>query len=557
MGASLGHVAEESGRAPHSTDLTEPRKPQPSPRSLLRHAPALVLFAIVIADAMRAADTDLWGHILFGRIVLTHHQLWFHAPFSYACPPGPRDWIMHDWLGNLLMALIYDGAGIVGLKLAKFGCVAAVMVLLCLSTARTRASLRMQAIVLLVAALAFLPLMQFRTDLADDVMLTALVAMLARETYGGDSGAEGKTARSTGARLWPAIPMFVVWANLHGGFFVGLIVLGLYTAVRGAQGLAAGKGVDAALELGTISAAAIFATLINPYGLRDWLAIAGVLHNPFTLHYISEFRPLLVVLADFHRHGRPIFPFVCAILIMGGMLVTFALSPRADDLALFAIAILMSLAALYAVRNTALAVIAAAVPLCRHLDLVVTRLSGSPMEAPAADLPQSMWTKPVWQIALAALAVALALRTGLLSKRMPAAEAKPVGALAFMHTHDLNGNVLCEFGWADYLLWHDAPRSKIFIESIFEAYYPRAVQRDYAAVNYAKPSAARVLNEYPNDFVLMPTRSPAYKMMTKRARWRLIYRDPVAALFARTDSRAAHIRGVPIIRATAPPSFFP
>jgi hypothetical protein len=55
----------------------------------------------------------------------------------------------------------------------------------------------------------------------------------------------------------------------------------------------------------------------------------------------------------------------------------------------------------------------------------------------------------------------------------------------------------------------------------------------------------------------MPTRSPAYKMMTKRARWRLIYRDPVAALFARTDSRAAHIRGVPIIRATAPPSFFP
>ena len=100
----------------------------------------------------------------------------------------------------------------------------------------------------------------------------------------------------------------------------------------------------------------------------------------------------------------------------------------------------------------------------------------------------------VWQTLhamLAVIAVALAIRTGLLSKTMPAVEAKPVGALAFMEEHKLQGNVLSDFGWADYLLFHYAVRTKIFIESIFEAYYPHQVQSDFAAINDAESGAAR------------------------------------------------------------------
>jgi hypothetical protein len=45
--------------------------------------------------------------------------------------------------------------------------------------------------------------------------------------------------------------------------------------------------------------------------------------------------------------------------------------------------------------------------------------------------------------------------------------------------------------------------------------------------------------------------------MLRQAGWRLVYRDPVAALFARADSPAARIAGVPMIRDKAPPSLFP
>jgi hypothetical protein len=543
LGGSFEQLERRAGRSSShrfAIDVPETR-PRPRGHSLLHSAPGLVLLAIVLADMMRGADTDLWGHIHFGNIVLKQHQFFFHAPSSYACPPGPRDWILVDWLGQALMALVYNVAGVVGMKLIKFGCVAAVMTLLSLGIAETGAALMVQALTLLTAALALVTHMQFRTFLADDVLFAVLMAMLARETYGRR------------APLWLAVPMLALWTNLHGGFFVGLVAMGLYTLVRGAQDLAQGRGMSGTVGLAALTSAAALATLLNPYGLNDWIVIAGVLRNPFTLRHISEFRPLLVVIADFHHTHRPLFTFVCALAIMGGTVAAFALTPRADDLALFAIAMLMTAGALYAVRNTALAVIACSVPLCRHADLLIDRLRSPSNVEPAR--PTRTWR--ALQTVLAVLAAALAIRTGLLSTALPAVEAKPAGALAFMQRHDLRGNVLSEFGWADYLLFHDAARTKIFMESIFEAYYPQKLQSDFAAVYYAEPGAARVLDAYPNDFVLMPTGSAAYSLMMAQASWRLIYRDPISALFARAGSPAARLPGVPQLVATAPPSVFP
>jgi hypothetical protein len=545
LGGSFEQVVRDAGRSlpRRHTIETPPDAPPPSHgRSLLRSAPGVVLFAIVLADAMRSADTDLWGHLHFGNIVLTQHQLFFHAPSSYACPPGPRDWILVDWLGEVLMALVYNVAGVVGMKLAKLGCVAAVMALLSLGMAETGAAMAVQAVVLLAAAFALLLHMQLRTFLADDVCLAALMAMLARESYGRR------------APLWLAVPMLALWGNLHGGFFVGLAAMGLYTAVRGVQELAQGAGMRRTVRLAALTSSAALATLLNPYGLNDWIVIAGVLRNPFTLSHISEFRPLLAVMADFYRSHRPVFTFVSAFAIMAGLLMTFALTPRADDLALFAIAVLMTAGALFAVRNTGLAVIACCIPLCRHADLLVIDRLGLSGTAAVAR-PERNWRALHFLVAF--MAVGIAIRSGLLSKSLAVVEAKPAGALAFMQRHDLHGNVLCEFGWADYLIFHDAARSKIFMESIFEAYYPRQLQSDFAAVYYGEPGGARVLDAYRNDFVLMPTGSAAYSLMMAQAGWRLIYRDPVSALFARACSPATRLAGVPDLARTAPLSVFP
>jgi len=349
-------------------------------------------------------------------------------------------------------------------------------------------------------ALALIQQMQFRPQLFDYVLFAALIAMLARETYG----------RS--APLWLAIPMLALWANLHGGFVLGLAALGIDSAAVAPQGVVTrGAGPRAALRPAAITAAAALATLCNPWGIGEWRAVAQSLGNPCTMGRVSEFRPLML-----------------AALGAACLLV-----PRGDDAGMLAVAALMAAAAFAAVRNNALAATALAVPLAHHADLG--------------------WTLQ----AAVSLMAALALRGGLFSAALPAAEPCPVGAASFMAAHALAGNILGDYAWGGYLIWHAPAGSRVFVDSRFEMVYPPRVQREYLDFIRGRARAAAMLAAYSTDYVIMPSDSAASRFMSGEERWRMIYRYPVAALFARADSPAAHIAGVPILRKDAPPSFFP
>ncbi len=70
-----------------------------------------------------------------------------------------------------------------------------------------------------------------------------------------------------GARLWPLIPIFAVWANLHGGFIVGLGVLGISAVIVGLQELWATRKITRAWSIAAVTLGCALATLLNPFGL--------------------------------------------------------------------------------------------------------------------------------------------------------------------------------------------------------------------------------------------------------------------------------------------------
>src|SRR5260370_8608529 len=86
----------------------------PARVSLLRYSPALVLFAIVIADARQHSDPDLWGHVLFGRQLLAHGSLPRDNVYSYSAPTF--QWLHHEWLSEVLMGALFYNFGTAGLK---------------------------------------------------------------------------------------------------------------------------------------------------------------------------------------------------------------------------------------------------------------------------------------------------------------------------------------------------------------------------------------------------------------------------------------------------------
>jgi hypothetical protein len=514
---------------------------QTESRSLLRYSPALVLVAIAAADAGRFADPDLWGHIHFGQDVLNTLHLTRHDPYSYSA--ARHVWNDHEWLTEVVLAFSYGALGVAGLKLMKFFCTAATIILLARGESETGAPETMQFCVLIASAIALGPELQFRPQLFTFIFLSATLWMLARDNYGSR------------AHLWLMVPIMVLWVNFHGGFFIGLVTLCVYTAVAVMRDLYEGRGWNHGVKLVALTICAALATLVTPYGFENWYAVTHTLHNPITRNLVQEWEPLLRVMSRNAHSGHSGLALYLVVLgMMAAFAITVALTPRLEDFPLVAIAVVMTAAAFLSVRNMALAIIAISGPLTRHVSLVAER-----MRAGRATDAGSRGRGTYWlanQILLTVIAVVLMLQTDLFSSRLPEGIAYPASAVAFMKDHDLHGNLLGDFNWGEYLIFHMTPESKVFIDSRYDLVYPQKVIQDYATFYFGLPGANAVIDSYPHEFVLIPPDCPAYRVMTARTDWKLVYRDQNAALFARAGSPSTSLPHIPVL-ASAPQSYFP
>lgn len=495
--------------------------PEQSRVSLLRYSPALVLLIAVVMNVTQWADVDLWWHIYFGQATLAQG----HAPvrdiYSYTAFGHP--WLDHEWLTEVVLAALYNKLGVVGLKLFKFACSFAIAALLSTALAETGASSTIQLLILLVTAVGLAPFMQFRPQLFDFVFASALIAILTRDNY-----------RRSGP-LWLAIPIMLLWANLHGGFVAGLGILGTYTVAVIVQDFFTQRGLRHATNLCAITVAATLVTLINPYGVSLWKIVIGSTMLYTSHGALTEWWPTSTMLMIQFRSSPMTFVCLGFVLAMTGVLGIFLLMrPHGDDFPLLGVAAVATIAGFAAVRNLPLQAIALVPPLARRAKLLLGGVSAKRAR-----------TALTYELIVAALALAAALHAGEFSRTLVDGGPTPSGAVAFMRQHDLYGRVLCDLGWAGYLIWHTASRSKVFIDARLDMTYPRSLLNEYLIFSDGGSGAAKVLRRYPPDYVLIHQGSSAYRFMLQQTGWRLIYLDNVSGLFARVNLPAAHLKGIP------------
>lgn len=511
---------------PEATAASQPNRPAIA--SLFRYSPALILIAIAIADLIRFSDPDLWGHVRFGQAMLREGHIVWRDPYSYSAPG--HLWLNHEWLSELVMGALYNHLNVFGLKLMKLGCAALIVVFVAAAESETGAPTLIQFAILITATVTIAPQIQFRPQVFTFALLAALIYLLARDAYG------------RGARLWLAVPMLAVWANLHGGFILGIATLAIYTAVSTVQDIVDRRGAARALRLGGFTALAILATLATPYGIGTWRAVLHALFDPYTRIVILDWQPLASGLKNLSSEALSAIYLELAVLLMATMLFSYILTPTKDDLPLVVIAAVMSVAAFIAVRNLPVAVIAICTPLARHLPLALERRWPAIRDDAGAARPASRLNQAI----LAMLAIVIFWRSDLFSNQLTSIDPYPVSACAFMKDHGLKGNVLALFGWGEYLIWHFAPDSKVFMDGRYDTVYPRHVLEVFFVFNYNQPGAEIAITKYPTDYVLIAPDIGARKFMDSRKDWRLVYSDDWARLYARANSPAAHLPGVPI-----------
>ena len=466
----------------------------------------LLIVAALYAVSHMDQGIDTWISLAGGRDVAAHgvrdsDPFSFNSRASAAGDAGasglghwlhPNGWINQNWLTHLLFFALERAGGLDALvywKLANYLLVAGALLL----AARLRGASAAAGLVAAAAALAASrDFLSIRAQDVTNLLAAVLLVILA-------------LARSRGGRWYWALPLlFAVWANAHGGFVFGLLLLAIAV---GAEWLmhwrrrpsAAGRG-DGALTLALIAAAALAATVVaSPYRLANLthpLLITVSADAPLW-RVVREWRPLF---SNPLASPVPFTAFAAAVVVAGALAwlrpgsTAFRRAPVADAV-MAAAAIALAVAS---ARFVPLACVTAAPLLAVALDAALA--GAGRQRAPARRrLVDRAADAALWLAVLAAAAMFTtraagtyfgpwpqdAARDGLYD-RMTHGHQRPWGACSFLAANGAGGrlwNFWDEGGFLAACQQPDpatgAPSLAIFIDGRAQAAYDAPALRSY------------------------------------------------------------------------------
>ena len=375
---------------------------------------------------------------------------------------------MHEWLADLIMYLIFQRGGLPWLVAIFAGIVTAAICLYVLF-APNRAAASAAAALTLVGALAGSTAWGARPQLLNVLFCGLLLVGLIEYRAG---------------RLHAVfLPPFVwLWANLHSGFLVGVIICGLFLGGEAVDSWRSGEGARPRRRLTALAAAigaASVLALINPFGIQTILFPLGTLTSPLIQNNIQEWAS-----PDFHSMAGLLVEAMVFLLLAG--LATGRVRARTSE---WLLAFALLYLALSSQRHVPLFVLAAA-PLMARCGQALLSLA-STMLPPADRRPAAQaalrWT-PVRRtaptVALGAINLALLLVVGggMIAYRAvpnlrPATESAAIGAALPVQAIDALqrlGRPMRVFNYYDYggyLVWRLYPGgSRVFIDGRVEVY---------------------------------------------------------------------------------------
>src|SRR5207245_5755792 len=134
--------------------------------------------------------------------------------------------------------------------------------------------------------------------------------------------ARSNTASSKAWKAFWLPVLMVLWVNLHGGFLMGFVLLGIYLTAAAWQYFSSRDGQQRlqirrwAQTVATVSGLSVLASFINPYGYKLHVHVYQYLSSRFLMDHIDEF-----LSPNFHG-----FPQKCFALLL---LVTMIALPTA------------------------------------------------------------------------------------------------------------------------------------------------------------------------------------------------------------------------------------
>lgn len=510
----------------------------------------LIFLILLIALPYGALAPKLLGdagtgwHIRDGQRILETHS--FPRTDLFSSTMSGHPWYAWEWLFDLAIAGIHHWMGLNGVVFFTALVIAGTFGLLFRFTVKRGGSLPV-TVILLALSIGASAIHLFARP---HVLSWMFAVIWFRVLDASDAAPAGKDH----SLFWLPVLM-VLWANVHGGFLLGFALLGPYLAGGAIEYFLSRPSVETQLaasppgsrqtiakrmkHLLTITALALLASLVNPYGYKLHVHVYQYLTNRFLMNHIDEF-----LSPNFHGVAQQCFAALLLITILALASARARLRPTHLLVILFA-----AYSGLYASRNLPTSSILLTLIVAPILSQTMAANVGLPARmqrlffrlhffSERMDKMEFRLRGHLWPLALTVFGLAVCLHQGRMGSRQLLdahfdAKRFPVQAVDMIAQRGLRAPIFAPDYWGGYLIYRLYPQTLVVVDDRHDLYGEQFL-KDYLRVTHVAPGWDKVLEEKHVSRVLTPEESSLANILKETAGWQITYEDKVAVLFERS-----------------------
>lgn len=408
----------------------------------MRHTSNRLLIVLFIATffffTLRGAiaqDPDFGWHYQFGQLVTTTGKIPMNDPFSYTMPS--YHFVDHEWITDILLANVYNWFGMLPLieGFALLGICALVIV------SKGTEQRRIGMPLFLIGGTLF-EFMGIRPQIITWVLLAVLASIIWQKN------------------LWQRwrlyLPLlFLLWANIHGGFAIGIVVLSIFVIGQTIEKRRIEKTNLVVLFLSLIT------TLVNPYGYHLWIEVLKSMMDTSLRWSIQEWYPAI--------YFTNIAFWIYATLSFF-LLIRYRQKFSMTTIFLYCFLLLSGLASM---RNIPIFVIVSFFPTLQAIRYLSE-------EAEKHMYGKERFAKSYVGFTLICLFLFLPQLGAFLYGTYVLHEGQnssPAGAVTYLQNKPPQQNIFSSYDWGGYLVWQ-LPEKKVFVDGRMPSWRNASAQKN-------------------------------------------------------------------------------
>lgn len=361
------------------------------------------------------------------------------------------------------------------------------------------------------------------------------------------------------------IPLiFLIWANTHADFLLGLFILGIYCLydffTQTAAPIPEVKKIVSPFKnrayittyfnsfkeyfsslfktkdsipiiVGSFKTLvlSIVATLVNPYGFKLWSVLIKELNQPFR-SFVQEWAP---------PHNLSFLGILLSVFVSAGLIL--ALKPykklSANNSWNSFVVVFFCVLGIKSVYFLRIVIATSIFLILENVDLIRKDISPI-LQNKFRNIPQP--TSLAFLFFLFSLALNVFVNNIFLSmevKNWAVKNKYPYGAVSYIRDNPINGNMLNEYSWGGYLIWQ-LPEYKTFIDGRMTAWRDKNsyLMEDYSKIIYKTDKNEGTLNKYLEKYNIKwilnrpDSKLVKYLKENRPKEWQTVFEDEVSVI---------------------------